>query len=181
MQISDTIQLLSDYKAEKDEHAFKERMLQLADEGELAFLRDRLKGHFTASAWVIDPHERRALLVLHAKIALWLQPGGHADGNFNLHKIAQKELLEETGLYGDSFWGNGIFDLDIHTIAERKDVPEHEHFDVRFLFKAKVSDMLIINSESKDIRWLNIDEIPELVGYSPSICRMVQKSKAFLD
>src|SRR5690606_6931630 len=44
------------------------------------FLRERLAGHFTASCWLVDRAGERTLLTHHRKLGLWLQPGGHADG-----------------------------------------------------------------------------------------------------
>lgn len=157
------------------EVAFKQQMLHLLNEGAHAFTRTRLQGHFTASAWVVDKPKRKALLILHSKIGLWLQPGGHADGNFDLREVAQKELGEETGLWLDS---NNclLFDIDIHTIKAHKEVPEHLHYDARYLFYGDSETLLSINHESKDLRWVDLQEIRLLVGENPSILRMVEKS-----
>ena len=47
-----------------------------------------------------------------------------------------REVVEEIGLA--QFLANGeenpLFDLDIHLIPARSDVPEHVHYDVRILF-----------------------------------------------
>lgn len=164
----------------EQEAGYKTQMLELFSEGEIAFERRRKAGHFTASAWVLDPRSKTVLLILHSKIGKWLQPGGHADGNQDLLEVAKKELLEETGVNGVELLKTTIFDLDIHTIPAHKGIPEHLHYDLRFIFRGNSQASLEINHESKDIQWVPLDEIPELVSKDPSICRMVEKSKDLL-
>ena len=48
----------------------------------------------------IDPSTRQVLLLFHAKVQRWLQPGGHADGDGNLARVALREAEEETGIDG---------------------------------------------------------------------------------
>lgn len=55
-------------------------------------------GHLTGSAWIVDTARRRALLTHHRKLGLWLQPGGHADGEPDLRAVAWREAREESGL-----------------------------------------------------------------------------------
>ena len=54
------------------------------------FLRANLERHFTASAFVFDPSEKKALLIEHKKLKFWMQPGGHADGDSELYRVAQR-------------------------------------------------------------------------------------------
>ena len=48
------------------------------------FERNNWSGHFTGSAWVMDKTREWFLMTHHRKLNLWLQLGGHADGNKNL-------------------------------------------------------------------------------------------------
>src|SRR5690606_7888674 len=52
------------------------RIRQLVASREDCFLRTCRPGHVTGSAWVVSPDRRRCLLVHHAKLDRWLQPGG---------------------------------------------------------------------------------------------------------
>ena len=70
------------------------------------------------------------------KLQRWLQLGGHADGDRDLARVALKEAEEESGLSGLVLEDPAIFDLDKHWIPERKDVPGHWHYDVRFVIRA---------------------------------------------
>ncbi len=55
-------------------------------------------GHLTGSALVVDPSDRRILVLFHAKLQRWLQPGGHADGDGDLARVALREAHESEAL-----------------------------------------------------------------------------------
>lgn len=132
-------------------------------------------GHITASAWIVNPGRDRFLLTFHKKLELWLQLGGHADGNPNLLEVALKEAREESGIIEVEPLSVQIFDLDIHLIPERKGVPEHFHYDVRFICKADDSVPLVISDESHDLRWFSATEIMNRTS-EESILRMLRRS-----
>jgi 8-oxo-dGTP pyrophosphatase MutT (NUDIX family) len=56
--------------------------------------------HIAASVLLLTPDLERALFLWHSKIRCWTQPGGHADGNPDIHAVALQELKEETGVVG---------------------------------------------------------------------------------
>ena len=51
---------------------------------------------FTASGFVVD--DGRVLLVRHAKLDRWLQPGGHVEPRETPDEAAIREVREETGV-----------------------------------------------------------------------------------
>src|SRR5690606_2479232 len=57
---------------------------RLAGDAGDPYVRERLEGHFTASSWLASRDGLRTLLTHHRKLGLWLQPGGHADGDRDL-------------------------------------------------------------------------------------------------
>jgi 8-oxo-dGTP pyrophosphatase MutT (NUDIX family) len=139
------------------------------------YQRDHLPGHITGSAWIIDTEKNLVLLTHHAKLHRWLQPGGHADGDENIIRVALKEVEEETGLKHVQAIGEEIFDLDIHTIPERKDFPEHLHYDVRILVKASSDEQITLSDESHDLAWIPLEKIAEVTGNNRSMLRMAKK------
>ena len=144
----------------------------LLRDGDAAFLRRRLDGHFTASAWLVDGTATRVLLTHHRKLDRWLQLGGHADGDRDLARVALKEAEEESGLSDLAVEGD-IFDLDRHWIPERKGVPGHWHYDVRYVVRAGGSEAYVVSEESLDLAWR---EIAPLAGDADvSISRMARK------
>jgi len=166
--------LLQSYQTSfSEESAFINRFSELLLHPR-AYHRDHLPGHITGSAWVVNHERSKVLLLHHGKLNTWLQPGGHADGDENVLKVALRELEEETGLRPVNLLTPGIFDLDIHPIPERKDFPSHFHYDVRFLFEADEQDKIIVSEESFDVKWISFSK---LKAYSEniSIHRMVKK------
>ncbi len=123
-----------------------------------AYLRSNLERHITASAFVID--QDKILLIHHRKLNKWLQPGGHCDGETDTLAVAIKEVEEETGvriLAQDQ----PIIDLDIHQIPERKGIPAHDHYDVRYLLEADARLPPLQNHETLDLRWIPLSEIEQ--------------------
>jgi 8-oxo-dGTP pyrophosphatase MutT (NUDIX family) len=52
---------------------------------------------FTASGCLI--HRQKVLLILHKKLGLWLNPGGHLEPGELPHQAAEREFYEETGVF----------------------------------------------------------------------------------
>jgi 8-oxo-dGTP pyrophosphatase MutT (NUDIX family) len=112
------------------EAAATSKLIDFVEENEHCFERPLRKGHVTASAWVVNHDQSAVLLIHHIKLDKWLQPGGHCDGDPDTLHVAKKECIEETGLEAEPV-STEIFDIDIHEIPERKDIPAHLHYDSR--------------------------------------------------
>lgn len=158
------------------EHGFVLRMRELARES-TAFSRARfVPGHFTASAFVVNRADRSLLLILHKKLGLWLQPGGHVEASDeDVVEAARREVTEETGVreLRPSFTTDSIFDIDIHAIPARKAEPAHEHFDVRFAFEAG-DPTLLETGEVAGARWVPFEQVRSLTT-DESVLRAVRK------
>ncbi len=138
------------------------------------FTRERLAGHCTASAWLVDGAGERLLMTHHRKLDRWLQLGGHADGDRDLAAVALREAEEESGLV-DLVVSPQIFDLDRHWIPERGDVPGHWHYDVRYVVRATGSEDFTVSGESHALAWRGIAGLLEDPTMDPSIARMARK------
>ncbi len=138
------------------------------------FVRERLSGHFTASAWLVDRDGSRVLLTHHRKLDRWLQLGGHADGDPDLSRAALKEAREESGLSMLSV-EQEIFDLDRHWIPEHGGVGAHWHYDVRFVVRAGEAEDFVVSDESHDLAWRDIAALAADAGADASLRRMAQK------
>ncbi|MCY3850534.1 MAG: NUDIX hydrolase [Acidimicrobiaceae bacterium] len=153
----------------------RDSMRSLLNERPAPLDRRERPGHFTASAVVVAAELDRVLLLHHAKLRIWVQPGGHADGNSNLMAVALREATEETGISGLKIWPQAI-DLDIH----RVDPPledAHLHYDVRFLVLAPQSPVLNANHESTAQRWVSPDDFSSL-GVDDGLRRLTRTGLA---
>lgn len=148
---------------------------ELVDEHGDVFARERLDGHFTASAWLVSRDNRRVLLTHHRKLGRWLQLGGHADGDRDLARVALREAEEESGLRDLRLVDERIFDLDRHWIPERGDVPGHWHYDVRYVVRAMGGEQFEVSEESLDLAWRGIAEIAADPQADASLRRMARR------
>ncbi len=139
-----------------------------------AYVRARLDGHFTASAWLVDAAGQRVLLTHHRKLDRWLQLGGHADGERDLRAVALKEAEEESGLHMLRVEGD-IFDLDRHWIPEHRGVPAHWHYDVRYVVRAHGDESFVVSDESHALAWRDITEVAADPAMDDSLRRMARK------
>lgn len=151
------------------------QFLALLDDAHDPFVRARLDGHFTGSAWLVSADGARTLLTHHRKLQRWLQLGGHADGDRDLALVALKEAEEESGLPGLALEDGELFDLDRHWIPERKDVPGHWHFDARFVVRAGADETFAVSAESLALAWRPIAELLAEPDLDPSLRRMAGK------
>jgi 8-oxo-dGTP pyrophosphatase MutT (NUDIX family) len=136
------------------------RMRELLDSRPDPLLRTERPGHFTGSALVVHADLERTLVLFHTKLQIWVQPGGHADGDANLAAVALREASEETGIEGLRVWPVAV-DLDIHRVDPPKE-DAHLHYDVRFVVLAPEGATIDANHESQAQRWVRPDELPAL-------------------
>jgi 8-oxo-dGTP pyrophosphatase MutT (NUDIX family) len=134
------------------------RALELVGTGDSSN-RDRFDpGHFTASGFVVSPDGSALLLIHHRRLDRWLQPGGHIDPeDVSPIAAAAREVLEETGVAAEPILED-LVDLDIHPIPPRAPEPAHEHFDLRFAFRALDAEV-IADEEVNDAVWVPWSQI----------------------
>ena len=167
-------QLLAYQPTTTDEREQQQNLLTFVQQEPNCFSRQNQYGHITGSAWIVDETGRKTLLTLHRKLGLWLQLGGHADGESDVMAVALREAREESGVSEIVPLLDGIFDLDVHEVPAIKQDPAHLHFDVRYLFQIASSHDLQISDESIDLQWFDMSEVANL-NTDHSVLRMVQK------
>ena len=166
--------LLGEYAAaHPQESACWQRFQKFVDAQARCFDRDCFDdGHVTGSAWVVSPDRQEVLLTHHKKLNIWVQLGGHSDGNPDPMAVATTEAVEESGLEV-RILSSRAFDLDIHLIPARKNDPQHYHYDVRFAFQA-ASRAFHVSNESHALAWVPITELATYTTEA-SMLRMQRK------
>lgn len=164
------------------EAAVAARIRRLVQTRRDCFARTCRPGHVTGSAWVLSADRTKALLLRHKKLGKWLQPGGHADDDPDVLRVAIREAEEESGLVGLRLLGTPApLDLDVHAIPERRNAAgeliedAHEHHDVRWLLVAPGAARPVASDESHEVRWCTAAEIRRLTNEA-SVLRMLRKA-----
>ena len=180
MHRQELLQLLTNYQTRfMDELAFVNRSIAFVEQNTEVFLRELHPAHVTGSAWVVNPDRSKVLMMHHKKLDSWFQPGGHADGDSDIIRVALKETAEETGIdEADIKLVSGeVFDVDIHTIPRIGNDPEHQHIDIRFLIE--INDQLPVpgNDESHEVLWVDLQNVSRY-NRNRSTYRMLEKTRA---
>ncbi len=131
-------------------------------------------GHIVAGGFIYAKKENKFLVLYHNDLKLFLYPGGHVDNNdINPLDASKREIFEETGLSDLELlklMDDELIpiDIDTHKISynERLNLPEHYHFDFRYLFMVdEISDIKIDSEELSNYKWISLDELSEDKNY----------------
>jgi 8-oxo-dGTP pyrophosphatase MutT (NUDIX family) len=139
-----------------DEREARSRTECLVQLGRLAapFDRDADPTHVTGSGLVVGG--RGVLLLLHRRLHIWVQPGGHLEGAESPWDAARRETMEETGLAVRLVGADPIprlLHVDVQTAGP------HVHLDLRYLLAVDGDDEpRPPPGESQDVRWMSWSE-----------------------
>lgn len=161
-----------------EEAGYIRRAIDFVEQHEDIFYRELWPAHVTGSAWVVSPDRESVLMLHHRKLDQWFQPGGHADGDNDVLRVALRETSEETGVDPAHIRlvDDAVFDVDIHTILASHEAPRHEHIDIRFLVEIDDSLPLPGSDESHDVLWVDFHDISRF-NNNRSTYRMVEKTR----
>lgn len=156
------------------DQALAERIKKFVRANVDCFKRSNKEGHITGSAWLVNSAGTHVLLTHHKKLNLWLQLGGHSDGDPNPLSVALREAKEESGLRDLVPLSEEVFDVDVHRIPAYQNEPAHDHHDIRFALKNTAEEPLRLSHESHELRWVEISRL-ETLTQEESILRMKNK------
>ncbi len=170
------LQLLTAYHPDDSaEQEYKKTILEfLSQYPTNAFERSLEVGHITASAWLVNKDNTKALLTHHKKLDMWVQLGGHCDGDTDPLAVAIKEAQEESGIMKIRPMQHAIFDIDVHLIPETKKEKAHYHYDVRFLLQVEGDEDFVVSEESHTLAWIDKNK-ENLPTNERSVTRMFEK------
>ena len=99
IQMERLLKQIEAYKpCNEQEEKDRELLIQWIRSGMDIVTRANETAHLTASAWVVSPDRKQVLMAYHNIYNSWAWLGGHADGEWNLQKVAIREVEEESGL-----------------------------------------------------------------------------------
>lgn len=168
-----------------EEIEFRKQIIEFLEQNDDFALRSNLTGQLTGSAWVVNKERTKVLLIHHKKLNKWLQIGGHIEAtDKTIEETILREIKEESGLKGLKLLSSSIYDIDIHTIPQKKEIAEHLHFDIRLIVEADENEILLPQDEEiLDIKWYSVNEVQNLaeatISINQSMKRMINKMKEF--
>jgi 8-oxo-dGTP pyrophosphatase MutT (NUDIX family) len=155
------------------------------DEG--IFSRKTVPGHITAAGYIIARDTHRILLIEHAVLRKFMQPGGHYEpGDEDMLQTAKREIVEETGLADSELRYQPIkpeqplvpFDIGVHDIPEnpKKGEPAHQHYDFCYLFLVDAEfEVRLDAQESTAFRWTDLETFAASeVGYRRAVQKLTK-------
>lgn len=145
----------------------KAELLEWMDTGLDLWTRENGFAHFTASAWVTDPTRTQILMCWHNIYHSWSWLGGHADGDHDLLHVAEKEVMEESGLSCVRPLSEEIFSIEILTVdghvKRGKYVSSHLHLNITYLLEADPAAPLSSRpEENKAVAWFEKQKAVEM-------------------
>jgi len=152
----------------------------LDEHGAGLLTRQAAPSHVTASAVVLSPDGALTCLVLHGRLGVWVQPGGHLEPeDMTLPLAAAREVEEETGLTGEIL--PEVVALSRHRAPCRPGVVDW-HLDVQHaLVVAAVPEpgpLAYLSSESLQVAWWQVDALPDAVA--PGVGDLVSRAAVLL-
>ncbi len=119
--------------------------------------------HFCASAFVINPENKKILLIKHRKNHCWTQPGGHIEDDETPEECALREVYEETGLkitlLGERFPREDDFIRPLG-IQKNRHSDGNMHIDIIYAAIPNNDVQPTINwDEESAVRWFSREEL----------------------
>ena len=166
----------------EQEEVDKATILSFIDTFDDILTRENIYGHLTASAFVVNEDLTQALMVHHNILSGFIYPGEHADGEYDLFQVANKEVEEETGIKALPLIDENIFAIQSTPIKEKKKkgkyISAHIHYDILYLLFTKEADINKIKNSK--VKWCSLEETynEEVVEWiRPINEKIVQKIK----
>lgn len=159
-----------------------DRFLELL-QSERCFYRDYFEpGHITGSALLLNQAGDQILMNHHKSLNMWLNFGGHCDGEEDVLAVAIRETMEESGITAIKPVTSDIIDIDIHEIPanDKKGEPAHCHYDIRYIMQMTGEQDAVISNESLALKWMTFDDAIKSSPNDKTLERFINKAREYI-
>jgi 8-oxo-dGTP pyrophosphatase MutT (NUDIX family) len=181
---------LSEFPVEQEGGRLKQLLdfINNSNEREELVSRKNFVGHITASGFVISRSASKVLLVHHADLGMFLQPGGHFQPeDTSFRDAALREVRERTSISVTSleylpfhFDPDVPIDIDTHPIDRNDGLNEdyHFHHDFRYVFLCEEENLetTLDSVNSKSYQWVDLNQLRQM----PTFAQIVPKIRRTL-
>lgn len=135
---------------------------------------NNFEGHIVAGGFIYAKKQNKFLVLYHKELKMYLYPGGHAEStDKNILESAKREIKEETGLLDLEqlkISDNELIPIDIDThkipFNKKRNLPEHYHFDFRYIFIIdKIENIKIDIDETDNYQWVDLSVLKKDSNY----------------
>lgn len=131
--------------------------------------------HLVAYFLLLDPTQKKLLLVDHKKAGLWLPSGGHVELNEHPKETVKREVLEELSVEAEFLIHNPFFLTVTETVGQ---TAGHTDVSVWYLLKGCADTAYHFDEEEfNQVQWFSPSEIPYKCS-DPHMQRCIEKLKS---
>jgi len=188
-KISDVIEKVKPFDQTETEH-IKNALEWISSGAEIFKIKspDVPPKHLVSFSVLVDPKEKKILLLNHRKALLLLPGGGHVNKGEMPLDAAKRELVEELGIEPKSLFENSGVPFFVSQITTVGLTAGHVDVDLWYLFE--YDSFLPINDKSDEFvrefsgyQWLTFDEILSMPieNFDVNMHRFVRKLKTALN
>lgn len=166
----DVLETLERWEPPNPEEAYRRASWRALAADQRLLAREGDPAHFTASALPMTIQGSHVCLVLHRRLGLWVQPGGHLEGSDDtVSGAARREMVEETGLDGS---------VDpVPVRLSRHPAPCRSgawHLDFQHVAPCEAHPPTV-SQESLDVAWFEVESLP--AGLAPGVADLVRAAR----
>ncbi|MBX9720811.1 MAG: NUDIX domain-containing protein [Candidatus Obscuribacterales bacterium] len=128
--------------------------------------------HLVAYFLLLDPMQKKVLLVDHRKAGLWLPAGGHVEVNEHPRETVKREISEELNVEADFLLHDPFFLTVTKTVGQ---TAGHTDVSIWYLVNGSVEKEYRFDQEEfKQVRWFSSTDIPYECS-DPHMQRCIEK------
>lgn len=132
------------------------------------FVRKKIDGKvdIASSVLLFTSDYKKVLFMDHVKLNTWTLPGGHADGEIDLYKVALDELREEVGIDIEYDINHQISPTLLYKFDYTKEIFGHVKSIINLFYivtcPSDQTPQILEPDKCREIRWMDIDDVKKL-------------------